>query len=227
MIDDIDDIAAHDGEDPQKEDLRLDQHQLEHDLTWRYLNQHLPTQGSLLWQETGVPIMARRSQYSGRLLSFSVFFILLVFGLGSDGVFASQAPESSPAFVPDTLVSYVCIYADAEGESHFEDVNVELSLIEVAPGISPLFASSFSEASRYAFLSAKPGWREDWHPAPQRQFLVYLAGVTEFRVSDGEIRRLGPGTILLAEDTVGKGHISEVVGEADVTAVIIQLAGGG
>jgi hypothetical protein len=36
---------------------------------------------------------------------------------------------------------------------------------------------------------------------------------------------LGPGTILLAEDTVGKGHISEVEGEADVNAVVIQLKG--
>ena len=125
------------------------------------------------------------------------------------------------------MVSYVRIYADAEGESHFEDVEVGLNLVEVAPGISPLFASPFSQASRYAFLSAKPGWREDWHPAPQRQFLVYLAGVTEFQVSDGEIRRLGPGTILLAEDTIGKGHISEVVGEADVIAVLIQLERGG
>lgn len=127
----------------------------------------------------------------------------------------------------DTLVSYVRIYADPEGESHFDDVEVDLTLMEVAPGISPLFVSDFREASRCAFLSAEPGWREDWHPAPQRQFLVYLAGVTEFRVSDGEIRRLGPGTILLAEDTVGVGHISEVVGEDDVLAVLIQLAGEG
>jgi len=147
--------------------------------------------------------------------------------LGSEGAVGDHTSESGSAFARDTLVSYVRIYADAEGESHFEDVYVELSLIEVAPGISPLFASSFSAASRYAFLSARPGWREDWHPAPQRQFLVYLAGVTEFQVSDGEIRRLGPGTIVLAEDTVGKGHISQVVGETDVMAVVIQLEGEG
>lgn len=167
--------------------------------------------------------MARRYQPRGRLLSLSILLVLLTSGLGSPGVFANQAPATSPAIARDTLVSYLRIYADAQGESHFEDINVELSLIEVAPGISPLFASSFSEASRYAFVSAQPGWREDWHAAPQRQFLVYLAGVTEFQVSDGEIRRLGPGTILLAEDTIGKGHISEVVGEATVKAVVIQL----
>jgi hypothetical protein len=127
----------------------------------------------------------------------------------------------------DSVISYVRIYADDEGESHFEDVDVNLSLVEVAPGISPLFASAFKEASRYGFLRAEPGWREDWHPAPQRQFLVYLAGVTEFTVSDGEVRRLGAGTILLAEDTLGKGHISVVVGEEDVVAVLVQAPAGG
>jgi hypothetical protein len=130
-------------------------------------------------------------------------------------------------FSPDSTISYVRIYADAQGESHFEDVEVPLNLIEVAPGISPLFASEFSAASRYAFLRAEPGWREDWHPAPQRQFLVYLGGVTEFRVSDGEVRRIGPGTILLAEDTTGKGHISEVLRGEDVVAVLIQLGSSG
>jgi len=48
MIDDVDDIAAHYSSDPQREDLRLEEHQLEHDLTWRYLNQYLPTKGSIL-----------------------------------------------------------------------------------------------------------------------------------------------------------------------------------
>ncbi|MCJ7627627.1 MAG: hypothetical protein MUO50_04470 [Longimicrobiales bacterium] len=167
--------------------------------------------------------MAEESKSRGRLYSFPIPFVLMAFALGGVRVLASEGSWGTSTFARDTVLSYVRIYADAEGESHFEDVDVNLDLIEVAPGIAPLYASSFSEASRYAFLSAKPGWREDWHRAPQRQFLVYLAGVTEFQVSDGEIRRLGPGTILLAEDTIGKGHISEVVGEADVKAVVIQL----
>lgn len=167
--------------------------------------------------------MAEESLSRGRLYLFPISVALLACALGSGRGLASEDCLTASTATPDTLVSYVRIYADAEGESHFEDVDVGLTLIEVAPGISPLFASSFSQASRYAFLSAEPGWREDWHPAPQRQFLVYLAGVTEFQVSDGEIRRLGPGTILLAEDTIGKGHISEVVGEDDVIAVLVQM----
>jgi hypothetical protein len=159
------------------------------------------------------------------LLPFLVAVFLLL-PLGFDGERASAENGQARILAVDgqSTVSFVRIYADAQGESHFEDVEVPLNLIEVAPGISPLFASAFNPASRYAFLRAEPGWKEDWHPAPQRQFLVYLAGVTEFRVSDGEVRRIGAGSILLAEDTIGMGHISEVVGEEDVVAVLIQVS---
>jgi hypothetical protein len=167
--------------------------------------------------------MIGRNRITRLLPFFAVFLVLVPMAVQGDKAMANIQPPGIATFQRDTVISYVRIFADDQGESHFEDVDVSLSLVEVAPGISPLFASAFQEASRYGFLRAEPGWREDWHPAPQRQFLVYLAGVTEFRVSDGEVRRLGAGTILLAEDTTGKGHISEVVGEEDVVAVLIQI----
>ena len=158
------------------------------------------------------------------ILPFLVALLFLVpLRFGGEKAMGENRPLGTVTVSRDSTVSYVRIYADDQGESHFEDVEVPLDLVEVAPGISPLFASAFHEASRYAFLKAEPGWREDWHPAPQKQFLVYLAGVTEFTVSDGEVRRLGAGTILLADDTVGRGHVSVVVGEEDVVAVLIQV----
>jgi SAM-dependent methyltransferase len=48
MIDDISDISAYYNSDPEREHFRLERHQLEHDLTWRYLDQHLPAHGSIL-----------------------------------------------------------------------------------------------------------------------------------------------------------------------------------
>jgi S-adenosylmethionine-dependent methyltransferase len=48
MSDDIGDIAAFYNGDPQKEHDRLARHQLEYELTWRYLDQYLPPQGSIL-----------------------------------------------------------------------------------------------------------------------------------------------------------------------------------
>ena len=48
MPDDVSDIAAYYNNDPVHEHTRLERHQLEGDLTWRYLNQYLPAQGTLL-----------------------------------------------------------------------------------------------------------------------------------------------------------------------------------
>ena len=48
MIDDISDIAAYYNNDPENERTRLERHQLEYDLTWRYLEQYLPRQASIL-----------------------------------------------------------------------------------------------------------------------------------------------------------------------------------
>src|SRR5512145_1302303 len=48
MVDDVSDIALYYNGDPEREHSRLERHQLEHDLTWRYLNQYLPPQGLIL-----------------------------------------------------------------------------------------------------------------------------------------------------------------------------------
>lgn len=42
------DIAAYYNTDPEREHSRLERHQLEYDLTWRYFNQYLPSEGSIL-----------------------------------------------------------------------------------------------------------------------------------------------------------------------------------
>ena len=48
MIDDVSDIAAYYNGDPEREHHRLERHQLEWDLTWRYLERCLPPGGSIL-----------------------------------------------------------------------------------------------------------------------------------------------------------------------------------
>ena len=48
MHDDISDIAAHYDAGADNEDARLERHQLEYDLTWRYLTRYLPPVGSIL-----------------------------------------------------------------------------------------------------------------------------------------------------------------------------------
>jgi len=120
-------------------------------------------------------------------------------------------------------MKYTRIYADETGESHFMDVEIKLKPVDYAPPAPPIRFSSFNPAIQYAFCVFPSGWSGDWHPTPRRQISFALSGEGEVQVSDGEVRRFGPGTILLAEDTSGKGHISRTVGSKDTVVALVQL----
>jgi hypothetical protein len=47
-----------------------------------------------------------------------------------------------------------------------------------------------------------------WHNPAGRKLVVWLTGEVEFETSDGDVRRVAAGNVVLAEDTTGKGHIS-------------------
>ena len=119
---------------------------------------------------------------------------------------------------------YTRIYADADGESHFETVEVTLSATDYAPPTPPLLLSSFVPAARYGFLRAAAGWTGGWHPTPVRQLAVVVAGEWEIETSDGDIRRFGPGSCVLAEDRTGKGHDSRQVAGRPFELVVVHRA---
>ena len=73
------------------------------------------------------------------------------------------------------------------------------------------------------FFVAPSGWFGDWHPTPRRQIFFCLSGEVEAQVSDGEVRRFGAGSIVLLEDTTGKGHVSRVVSSEDNIVAVVQL----
>ena len=120
-------------------------------------------------------------------------------------------------------MKYIRIYADPAGESHFGDVEVELAQVNFAPPAPPLNLSSFSPAVQYAFCSFPAGWWGDWHPTPQRQIFFALSGESAARVSDGEVRHFGAGSVLLLEDTTGKGHVTWVMSKTDALYAVVQL----
>lgn len=60
------------------------------------------------------------------------------------------------------------------------------------------------------------GWAgQTPHPSPQRQIFCILQGAFEVTASDGDVRRLTPGAVLILEDTTGKGHSTAVIGDED------------
>jgi len=42
-------------------------------------------------------------------------------------------------------------------------------------------------------------------------------------MSDGTVRRSGPGAVALLEDTTGQGHITRVIGDEAVEALVVPL----
>ena len=122
------------------------------------------------------------------------------------------------------MANYTRLYSDDHGESHFEDVEIELSLMDYVPPAPPLGLSAMSAAVQYGFMRAPAAWSSDWHPSSARNLFFVLSGEWEVTASDGESRRFGVGTVLLVEDTTGKGHSSSVVSETESVAAMVQLS---
>ncbi len=123
------------------------------------------------------------------------------------------------------MTAYTRLYADSFGESHFEDIEIILTSTDYAPPAAPLSLSGFWPAFQIGFMNAPSGWTSDWHPSSARNLFFVISGEWEVMASDGETRRFGVGSVLLVEDTTGKGHSSRVVGEADSLAAMVQLDG--
>ncbi len=121
-------------------------------------------------------------------------------------------------------MTYTRIFSDENGESHMEEVAVELTARNFAPPAPPLHLSPMTPATGVAFVRFPAGWVGDWHPTPRRQFFIFMRGELEGETSDGTRRRYGPGGVVLLEDTTGKGHRSWVIGDDDVLAAVVQVA---
>ena len=74
------------------------------------------------------------------------------------------------------------------------------------------------------FARTAPGWVRDWHVAERHQYIVTLSGRGEIELAGGRKIPLEPGSVILEEDSTGKGHISRTIGTEDRIALNIQLA---
>ena len=120
-------------------------------------------------------------------------------------------------------MKYTRINAGPDGKSHFDEVTVALAPRNFAPPTPLLNVSSPIKADQFVFISLPPGWYGKQHLAPHRQYWVQMAGQMEVEVGDGEVKRFGPGDVVLLNDVTGKGHITRAVGQDEVRGVFIQL----
>ena len=98
----------------------------------------------------------------------------------------------------------VRIFSDTEGESHFEDI--ELDLLPLAVGDLRTASTENWPASTVQFRQVDDDFESGFHVAPKRRIVINLAGFSELEVSSGERRIVGPGVVQLVEDLEGRGH---------------------
>jgi hypothetical protein len=127
---------------------------------------------------------------------------------------AADAPDAVPP------LTYTHVYADSAGMSHFREESFDFR--SNRPG-GPL-SHALATGPGAMLLRLKTGAVEDWHNAPRPWYLIVVQGMSEVTTSDGEKRRFGLGSIVLLDDTSGKGHQTRAVGTVDHIAAVVPVA---
>jgi hypothetical protein len=119
-----------------------------------------------------------------------------------------------------TAVPITRVYTGPDGRSHIEEL--DLPAPEVRAGVTETEWLDALRVSVRSIDKGSQGKTQPRHVAPRRHLSVILAGTLEVECSPEEIRRFGPGSLVLLEDTTGEGHLTRVV-EAPVQFVQIAL----
>jgi hypothetical protein len=142
----------------------------------------------------------------------------LLVGAGLLSISATMPPAHSAEGVGQNgkPVMITRFFTGPDGLTHAEKVEVKF-----APGGAyNLLANSGAQLRR-----TPPGRENDYHTASRRQYVITLSGHAELVLSGGQTIEVGPGSIELAEDLTGKGHITRTVGTEDRVVVLIPVSG--
>jgi quercetin dioxygenase-like cupin family protein len=119
--------------------------------------------------------------------------------------------------------SYVRLFTDVDGETHFEDVYLNATLERHGSGARTAVTPLVPVEGLIFRRIVDPAISEEPHNAPYALFIITLAGAAEVTVSDGETRTFGPGDVVLAEDTTGKGHTTRDAGDTPRVTLFAPL----
>lgn len=109
------------------------------------------------------------------------------------------------------------LYTGPDKQSHAEEV--EITFTGATANAAQLLPITGAELRR-----TPPGYFNDWHPGPRRQYVITLSGRGEIEVAGGKKIALEPGHIELIEDTTGKGHTTRVIGSEERVTLWLPLA---
>ncbi|MGH2469538.1 MAG: hypothetical protein ACRDGF_05660 [Chloroflexota bacterium] len=103
------------------------------------------------------------------------------------------------------------MFTDAQNKARWETIDL---------ATAPHWTAGL-DVTQIKFGSRPPGVVQDWHPAPQRQFVIILSGQLQIGFEDGSTKVFGPGDARLVEDVTGRGHTTVALGnEPCITATI-------
>ena len=111
------------------------------------------------------------------------------------------------------------LYTGSDGKTKVEEFEIPLK-----PDRPDQELSDVVDVTRLQFRRNTAAFTDDWHNASRRQYVINLTGQSEIELDGGRKIHMGPGSILLAEDTTGNGHITRAWGSTDRLSITIGLA---
>lgn len=112
----------------------------------------------------------------------------------------------------------VRLYTGADGEAHFEELDLPYEKIANAE------RTAMQSATGIQFRRAPVGDFQDFHVAPRTQYIITLEGQAEIGLGDGTKRIFNAGDVMLADDLTGRGHTTKAVGDRPRVSIAIPLA---
>ncbi len=104
------------------------------------------------------------------------------------------------------------VYATGDGESHMEELNLaEYPQLHSMLNVNEVKVQWWTEPRVM-----------DFHPLPDRRFIIHLSGETTITVSDGASHVFLPGDARLMEDVSGKGHSHVDSGPTSAAYLFLQ-----
>ncbi len=106
------------------------------------------------------------------------------------------------------------LYTGPDGLAYVKDIEVSAR----PNGVVDLLPVEEVEIHR-----TQPGFSIGWHVEKRHQYVITLSGRGEIDIADGKKIILTPGSILLVENTTGKGHKTSVLGNKPWVALWVPL----
>ena len=119
---------------------------------------------------------------------------------------------------------YTRVFSDPDGETHFEDCETAGETTRAAESDLVGTVSEAFAVNGIYFREVVEESSPAPHNAPFPLFIIGLRGTFSVEVSDGEMREFPPASVVLVEDTTGKGHTTRRVGDEPRATLMAPLS---